>query len=190
MWVGPSAFDRLNSSFAQFLNCGTASITEKDPKGLSKIDFTLSGPTLIINGFGSKAPIRWTKLQKCADGALIEFSKSSSKLHVVESKGTVSTDDWKDIRLQLHGMILNCRAMLGVLQIEFPSDIIFHVALKKDSVLTGGANPILLKNPVGHAKSYGFVGEWRNSLLEFDGYKIPIRKIFKDQQTGHGIGQL
>ncbi|WP_153002910.1 hypothetical protein [Sphingomonas sanguinis] len=184
VFIGPSALSRLSSSHVAFSMGGSIDIVENDKAGKAVISFMVSSPSLVVKGFGKNIPALWINPAKCADGAIIEFKDGGAILHVIESKGRVSTDNWKDIRQQLFGMILNCRAIMGVLQVGLPVRTIFHVAFKRDTILHGGANPVLLKNPIGGRRTYGHVEEWKNEEMEFDGDKVLIRKISKDQFTG------
>ena len=87
---------------------------ETDAAGRATITFVAQKPCLRVKP-AKRHPVSWSRHQKCADGAIIEFKDQKSVLHGVELKKHINTGNWGDAKKQFAGMLVNALALGGAL---------------------------------------------------------------------------
>ncbi|WP_455962729.1 hypothetical protein [Methylorubrum aminovorans] len=169
----------------------TVEIVEANEKGAGRAVFEIKGNALLIRHFRDKPPLKWSKNQKCADGAILIEDGITNSLHVVELKKTVSEKKWPDIREQYEGMIHNVLAILAVLDIKRPKTITCHIAFETDKMpILSSTNPVLLKFPVGEARPIGGALDWANSRITLSSFGgVKLQKIQRGAGSV-GIGDI
>lgn len=190
MAIGGNAIKLINVDYARVVNNEAIEIVEANESGAGKAIFTTNKEALHIKHVRNAPPIKWMKNQKCADGAIV-IVDPDVVLHVVELKKTIGNGKWDDIRSQIEGMIFNAIAILAVIGIDRPNEIICHIAYETDRMpAAGSANSISLKFPVGGAKPIGGALDWANSRITLDNFGgITLRKIHRNNAST-GVGDL
>lgn len=106
--------------------------------------------------------------QKAADGVILHFGRDKSlrALHLVEMKSRVGSSEWRDVKAQLQGALHNAHALLGVLGLDQPEQVVCHTAYKRDVL---SQNPALLKAQIGVAVEVGMdAADWISGEIEID----------------------
>ena len=115
------------------------------------------------------------KQKKAADGVILHFDRDQKlhALHLVELKSKVSANKWLEIKAQLQGALHNAHALLGVLGLDCPQQIVCHTAYKQDAL---SQNPALLKSAMGVRVEVGEeVGDWISGVVKLDPLFAPMR---------------
>lgn len=115
--------------------------------------------------------------KKAADGVILHFDRDRKlrALHLVELKSKVSAAKWLEIKAQLQGALHNAHALLGVLGLDCPQQIVCHTAYKQDAL---SQNPALLKSAMGVRVEVGKdVGDWVSGDVQIDRRFAPMRHL-------------
>jgi len=126
---------------------------------------------------------------KAADGVILHFGRDQSlrALHLVELKSKVGSSQWRGVKLQLQGALHNAHALLGVLGLECPKEIVCHTAYKQDAL---SQNPALLKVPMGvPVKASDDTADWISGEVEIDG-RFPPLKHFRHLRDPAGNARV
>lgn len=178
----PIAKDVLGRINRDFVHTGRemVSVREREEKGRGTVVFAVSSPCLCVQP--PKDPVKWLHIQKCADGAIIEFAEDGVHLHLVEMKSKVGAKEWNDIKKQFHGAYLNLLAIGAVLELPAFASVTLHLAYTRDRVSPQNSTaPSMLKLPLGEPKWQG-VADWIGRRVDLGGLGnlVPLRLIQRD----------
>ena len=105
------------------------------------------------------------KCKNCADNIVFEkINDNEWKLHVVEFKRTVKENEWKTIKNQFKGAILNAKALSGVLDIKI-KEIKCYTGFRRDHM---GKEPASLKSLIGLDAMENLKIEWDSGKVHID----------------------
>lgn len=129
------------------------------------------------------------KQRKAADGVILQFGRDKAlrALHLVELKSKVGSTQWRDVKLQLQGALQNAHALLGVLGLNCPQQIVCHTAYKQDAL---SQNPALLKAQIGVRVEAGKeAADWIGGEVDIDG-RFPRLKHYRHQRDAAGNARV
>lgn len=127
--------------------------------------------------------------RKAADGVILHFGRDKSlrALHLVELKSKVGSSQWRDVKLQLQGALHNAHALLGVLGLDCPEQIICHTAYKQDAL---SQNPALLKAQTGvRVDASADAADWISGEVEID-RRFPRLKHLRHPRDAAGHARV
>ena len=170
----------------------TVAIEEKKAAGSGTISFKINGSALAIRNPSDKPPLAWSKIGKCADGAIVFEKDGGIHAHLVELKGSVGPGAWLGIKQQFHGMLLNIIAISAIGEIDKPNSVICHVAFKTDTFKsTSISDPALIKTLTGGVNPLGGSNDWAKGKFELTDFgEVEFRKIQRDKTDGTGAGVI
>ena len=97
------------------------------------------------------------------------------RLRLTGATCKVSASKWREIKAQLQGALHNAHALLGVLGLDCPQQIVCHTAYKQDAL---SQNPALLKSAMGVRVEVGKdVGDWVSGDVQIDRRFAPMRHL-------------
>ena len=158
---------------------------ETDAAGRATITFVAQKPCLRVKP-AKRHPVSWSRHQKCADGAIIEFKNQTSVLHIVELKKHINTGNWGDAKKQFAGMLVNALALGGALGVGEFNEVIAYVAFQRDDLTaTETSSTISLKSETGTGKRLLPDGDdWREGKLDLLHFpKVSLVKIQLDDEA-------
>ena len=158
---------------------------EPDAAGRATITFVARQPCLRVKP-AKRHPVSWSRHQKCADGAIIEFKNQTSVLHIVELKKHINTGNWGDAKKQFAGMLVNALALGGALGVGEFNEVIAYVAFQRDDLTaTETSSTISLKSETGTGKRLLPDGDdWREGKLDLLHFpKVSLVKIQLDDEA-------
>jgi hypothetical protein len=160
------------------------SIIERNPEGKGTLKFKSSNKCIATQPSDVKHPIAWSKNQKCCDGAIIEFRDDGMYLHIVELKNKVRPNEWRNLKLQFEGMLVNLLAVKGVASLANFKKICAYVGYLHDGIVDRHtASPILLKGGVGTQGLLAKTDDWWNGSLDLLQFKaVELVKLRRDEE--------
>lgn len=160
-------------------------VVEMDEAGKGAVQFMLKeGETALRFKLSEKWRFPCIKQRKTADGVILQFSvaKKLQAIHLVELKSKLTGSEWSKVKEQLQGALHNAHALLGVLGLGWPEQIICHTAYKVDMLST---NPALLKQPTGERAQQIDGADWVQGEVVID-RRFPRLKHYRHQRDGSG----
>ncbi|MEC4593377.1 hypothetical protein VPG91_20405 [Nitrospirillum amazonense] len=128
-----------------------------------------------------ETPIKWTQVQKCGDSAIIEFTQTGNRLHLLEMKSKITIKEWVKTKEQWLGAYINSLALSGVLELAPFSEIILYIAYTEESITSTNydADPVMKKVGIGkslitNTRDWGAsttsigLGDWRLRYVQRD----------------------
>ncbi len=153
-------------------------VEEKAVGGEGKVTFEVGeGETALRFQLTESGRFPCIDQKKTADGVILHFDRDRKlrALHLVELKSKVSASKWREIKAQLQGALHNAHALLGVLGLDCPQQIVCHTAYKQDAL---SQNPVLLKSAMGVRVEVGEdVGDWISGDVQIDRRFAPMRHL-------------
>ncbi|UWQ53242.1 hypothetical protein [Leisingera caerulea] len=159
--------DLVNKDYVFSVSAGTKfEVVEKNKGGAGKCTFE-STHNVIFIGARDNAPVVWClENRKCAEAAFcVVHSDSSSSLHIVEMKSSLTRKEFEKVIEQISGMYLSAIATISIIEAPQPANITAYVAYKADNISTPpSATLITSKTLVGGAELPG-AKEWRTKEI-------------------------
>lgn len=183
-------FSRLHHDRA-WHNKETVEISEKATGGAGTITFNVSLPYLAFRATDNNPPMHWLAASKCADGAFVLFDDEQAHLHIVELKSKLTAKEWKKVKLQFEGMLLNAMAVAGVIELSHFSSVTCYIAYAEDAIsVEKNASPVFYKNLPGTSAAAPEIAEWlAEQLTALDKFKMTLIKLKRnsDGNATHSI---
>lgn len=132
----------------------------------------------------------------CADYIFFEYCKDYDtwKLHIVELKKTVRIKEWKKIKEQFKGAILNSLALAGYLGVHIEwNNILLYTGLRNDKINNSNDVYSIRVPSLGNMPNNLEIISWNNKKIKiklFKTFTCEHKKIFLDKETGKGIYNL
>lgn len=165
-------------------------VAETKPGGEGRLSFEVDeGETALRFRLTESGRFPCIRQGKAADGVILHFGRDQSlrALHLVELKSKVGSSQWRSVKLQLQGALHNAHALLGVLGLECPKEVVCHTAYKQDAL---SQNPVLLKAQVGvRVEVSGDVADWISGSVEID-RRFPRLKHFRHERDAAGNARV
>lgn len=140
--------------------------------------------------------LQYFQNKKCADYVIFENRGDSWYIHIFELKRTVTSTNWKEIKLQFMGALQNALALAGVIGIEIdPCQSVLYTVYRNDKI-NDAANPAkahLEMHTKGGRPKDSEVSDWNVNkvLLNFtEDINMVHQKIPLDIKTGKASYQL
>lgn len=179
-WIDPSQFSQGQQ----------VEVVEKQLGGAGTLTFEVAeGETALRFTLTEKGRFPCIRQRKAADGVILHFGRDKAlrALHLIELKSKVTTEQWRGVKLQLQGALHNAHAVLGVLGLDCPEQIVCHTAYKQDAI---SQNPALLKAPIGvRVDATDEASDWINGEIEID-RRFPRLKHFRHERDAAGNARV
>ena len=162
-------------------------VRERESPGSATLRCTTNSLAIAFNLH--RKPFSPLKNQQCADGIVFDrIDAASWRMHVVELKRTIRFNNWREMKNQFEGAILNGYALAGILGIKHLTQVICCSAFRYNAI---DSNPNLYKASSGSPVSASIPLDWRHDRLEMLSLKNIIhKKIRLDESSGEGTLDL
>lgn len=146
-------------------------LEETQKEGRSRLICNLNTCSIAFKN-ADKSKLNYISHKKCADNIVFQrVDENNWVVKIIEFKRSVGIDEWKKVKQQFKGAILNSMAIGGFLGIHNISEIVLYTAFRRDKLseqqLKNTHDPILLKLPLGRDNKANFA-DWNSEEIMID----------------------
>lgn len=185
--------DRLDwvDTFFYELAVDEIQVTEHVSGGQGTLTFQLNRLCLMLKidyGTGDNhTHLKYLKQRQHGEAIIIELDDDyrAVRLHIIEMKSRLTEKKWKEVLQKFEGALYDSLAVMGLLGLEWPEAVVFHVAYTQDG-LTTTPSPSIAKaipNPLSPELRQWHYNAVNISWLE----KAPLSRILRDENGNAAI---
>lgn len=147
-------------------------IEEKKSQGKGTCSFTSQHPVLMMKAKDKNSCVWMLSDQKCAEGAFLEITDDNRKiLHIIEMKSKCDLAKFYHVCLQLEGMYFSALAVMAILNLGHPDEVITYLAYTSESLSNRIntpliANKVLVGSPHTPLKMTEEINFWANKYIK------------------------
>lgn len=166
-----------------------ADIEESASEGYAKVSLK-SDHKLVVFKKMERNKLQNLKCKNCADYIVFEEQDQNMKVHIFEMKRTVKSKEWKHIKKQFLGAIINAYALAGVLGEALDKhNIRLYTCYRRDLLQT----PAALRYALAAGDTSLELSDWNGKeilLKDLEQSKFQHEKIQLDEESGCAVYQL
>lgn len=174
----------LQEEFCYIVDPGQIfTISETKTNGKGSCSFQSEHKILVIQAKNKNSTIWALKNQKCAEASFLEFTKNGQKiLHILEMKMTCNLKTFNKVCLQLEGMYYSSLAIMQILKIGQPDEVISYIAYKY-SKMTQNDYPMIANKLSSEEKKKIFphISFWEEGKIKFHNIDSKLVKLARDE---------
>lgn len=149
-------------------------IKEKIEAGYAKIKIDCDNRMIVFKNM-EKKKLQNLKCKNCADYIIFEETKEGMTVHIWEMKRTVKEKEWKHIKKQFLGAVLNSYALAGVLGVEIDErKINFYTCYRRDLI----NSPVSMRAMLADRTEKSNNVEWNSGMVEIEEGVCQIQKFY------------
>ena len=164
-------------------------LEERSKGGEAKLYLIINSPCIAFKQVDNNKN-SYFDYKRCADNMIFQNVNNTWFLHIIEFKRTVKSDEWKKIKEQFLGCLLNAIGMAGYLGINIDyENIKLYTCFRNDKIKNQRiASPIELRGGVGKSFKNTNINDWEVGeveLSDFNKLKCIHNKIELNKDTGY-----
>ncbi|WP_026879226.1 hypothetical protein WMO13_00675 [Ignatzschineria larvae DSM 13226] len=168
-------------------------IREKKQGGAGCCTFRSQYDVLMIKAKDQGTALWALVNQKCSEGAFLEIKEDGKKvLHIVEMKSKCRLSDFMKVCDQLEGMYYASLAVMAILKLGIPDQVISYVAYKSTDLEHPSRLPLYQNKQLVGVNTDGvrILNFWKNDEIQFKHCFSSLIKGKRDQDGNYDFGTV